>query len=586
VALGAFYALFFLLLFSPFARAGRLPGNCDTWYAVAFTNMYLNEARELLGLGSYGSFLHPAPAPFSYGETSVGLAVVPMLLRLTGASDTLSYYVFISLVYAATAFATWLLATLYVEDRLVAALAGLALAASNFLLATIDSPHTVFWGIAFLSLYFYKRFLMRRRWSDLRAAALLAGVQVYFSAYLFLLLGIAVAVVTLADLGRLLREPVRPRALVAPALVVCLLVGPFLWFYATRMTGYFSWRSQAVLFAEFNSLDPQDLLNAMPGNLLYPAGHRFDQRDAVVLQRRLAKSDPSFQTEEFALMVGASPKPEEESYWVTSRRRAFIGVTPYLLAVLCVAAPFTGRRELLALFATGLVIAIGPGFMAGGQFVPTPLLWLYEHFPGFHLFRIPSRAFVLALLAVSVGAAKGLEILFGRLSLPPWGRHAALAAAALLVVVENVPVPMRSFAGESLATPPPAYLRFFVDRPRAVILNLPSGIGYGLAGSADDLYVFNRELVYMNWQTYHGDTIVNGVSGYIPLSRIAVQKLIEALPADEAIAALARLGVDYIVFNRNLVLPGEPNLVPGLRRSRRLVPLLDAHTTAVFGVRR
>ena len=45
----AVYAAYFLLLFSQFPRAGRLPGNCDSWYAIAFTNLYLNEAKALLG---------------------------------------------------------------------------------------------------------------------------------------------------------------------------------------------------------------------------------------------------------------------------------------------------------------------------------------------------------------------------------------------------------------------------------------------------------------------------------------------------------------------------------------------------------
>src|SRR5260370_282516 len=40
VAVGAAYAAYFLALFAQFPRAGRLPGNCDTWYAIAFTDRY------------------------------------------------------------------------------------------------------------------------------------------------------------------------------------------------------------------------------------------------------------------------------------------------------------------------------------------------------------------------------------------------------------------------------------------------------------------------------------------------------------------------------------------------------------------
>jgi hypothetical protein len=580
------FLAFFLLLFAQFPAAGRLPGNCDTWYAVAFTNIYINEIKEALGLGQFGSFLYPAESPFSYGETSVLLATVPMLLRLLGLSDVATYYVFISLVYAATGFAAYRVASLYVEDRGVSTLAGLAFSSSNFLLSTIDSPHTAFWGVAFLAFYFFKRYSRHGRTADLWWAGVLAGAQVYVSAYVFLLLALAVGAVALNDWKRLLGRPGGPRQILLAVLGVAVGIAPFAWFYATKLEGYFSWRGQAVLFAEFNSLDPGDLLRPMPGNLLYPAGHRFNQRDAVELQKHLGKSDPAFRTEEFALLVGHGPRPDEESLWVSSRRSAFVGVVPYVLALLCVGASFEGKRDLIALFAAGLLVALGPGFTLGSDFVPLPLYWVYEKVPGFHMFRIPGRAFALSVLALEIAAAMGLDALLRRLGLLSGAkRNAAIAAGMLLVLLENVPFPMRAFAGERLARPPEDYLQFLSGRRQTVLLNLPSGIGYGLAGSAQDLYAFNRELIYMNWQTYHRQDIVNGVNGYIPHSRIQVQRLIATLPSESAIAGLRELGVRFIAFNKGMLLPGEPSLIPALRRSRMLIPVLESESTAVFGVR-
>ncbi len=583
---GAAFTFFFLLLFSQFPLAGRLPGNCDTWYAIAFTNIYLNEIREALGLGQYGSFLYPAENPLSYGETSVALAAVPMLLRLMGLDDVTAYYLFIALVYASTAFAAYLVATLYLSDRSPAALAGLAFSSSNFLLSTIDSPHTAFWAVAFLSFYLFKRYLLSGRARDLRGAGLLAGAQVYFSAYVFLLLAAALAVVALVNAKTLLGRPRGRRTLALTAALVLGLIAPFSWFYTSKLTGYFSWRAQAVLFAEFNSLEPQDLLNAMPGNLIYPEGHRFNQRDAVALQGRLRRSGPSFQTEEFALLVGASPRADEESLWVSSRRRAFIGLLPYLLALVALRRGFAGWRELAALFAAGLVLALGPGFTLGDRFLPLPLYWMYEHAPGFHMFRIPGRAFTLSVLAVAVAAAKGLETLLVRVAPSGgWRRWAAVVGVLALLVLENVPFPMRSFEGARFARPPEDYLGFLSARRQAVVLNLPSGIGYGLAGSADDLYAFNRELIYMNWQTYHRQSIVNGVNGYIPLSRIELQKLIMALPGDAAISDLGKLGVQFLLVNKKMHLPGELPLARLLRESEKLVSIRESETTAVFAVR-
>ena len=586
LAVAAVHAAYFLTLFAQFPHAGRLPGNCDTWYAIAFTNLYLDKARSLLGLGGHGSFLYPASNPFAYGETSVGLALVPMLLRSVGLGEIASYYLFISLVYASTAFATALFVSLYVRRRAVAAVAGLALASSNFMLSTIDSPHTAFFGIAFLALYLFKRYLVSGRHRDLRAAALLAAGQAYVSSYVFLLLAIATAVVALANVGELRRRRGEVRRLASAAAVSAALAAPFFLFYAFGLRDSFNWRSQAVLFAEFNSIDPQDLLNAMPGNLLYPAGHRFDHRDAMALQRRLWRKEPEFMTEDFTQMVGVSPRADEESLWVSSRRRAFVGLAPYLLALVGLWRPFPGRRELLLLFVVGLVVALGPLITVRGVAVPMPLYAFYELVPGFHVFRIPGRAFALALLALVACAARGLDRILERYGAAGWRYAAVVALAAAVVVVENVPFPMRSFAAAAYVSPPPAYRRFFSAQPGAVVLNLPSGIGYGLAGSADDLYVFNRELIYMNWQTYTGESIVNGVNGYIPRSRIAVQKLIARLPSEEAIAGLARMGVGFIAFNKGLLLPGEAALLPGLQRAPSLERVLDSETTVIFRVRR
>jgi hypothetical protein len=244
VAVGAAYAAYFLALFAQFPRAGRLPGNCDTWYAIAFTNLYLNKAKALLGLGHYGRFLYPAPNPFAYGETSIGLALLPMLLRGLGLGEIASYYVFLSLVYAATAFAVYLFTTLYVRSRLAAALAGLVFSSSNFLLSTIDSPHTAFFGIAFLALFRFKRYLVLGRGRDLWWSALLAGAQAYFSSYVFLLLAVATAVLGLADLGEIRKRPAEVRRLVLAAALVAALAAPFFLFYVFGLRDSFNWRPQ------------------------------------------------------------------------------------------------------------------------------------------------------------------------------------------------------------------------------------------------------------------------------------------------------------------------------------------------------
>ncbi len=580
------FAAYFLVLFAPLPIAGTIPGNIDTWYAIAFTNVYLNEVREALGWGAFGSFLHPAEHPLSYGETAFGLAALPMALRALGISDVLTYYLFLSVAYATTAFAVYLLATLYVRHRALAAVAGLTFSSTTFLLSTIDSPHTAFFGVAFASLYFFKRYVLDFRGRDLWWSALLAGLQTYFSAYLFLLLAIALIVVGLANVRRLVGNAGIAR-LAAYAALVGVLVAPFYISYLLRLDDYVDLQFQAVLFAEFNSLDIQDLWNPMPGNLVYPEGDRFDAADAVALRSLIDEGGAGLDPETAYLFYGAMTGDEDELLWVSSRRRAFVGTAVALLAVYGVLLPFAGRGELAALFLTGLVLALGPANIVDGQVVRMPAYALYEYVPGFHMFRIPGRAFALALLAIAIFAAHGAGALAERFATDERrGARVAALLLGLLLVIENVPVPMRSFEAAALVRPPPDYASFFADKDDTVVLNLPSGIGYGLGGSANDLNVFNRELIYINWQTYHGQNIVNGVNGYIPHARMRWQRSISRLPSRAAVDEIVAGGIDFVVFNRELVLPGEAHLLDALRGHPDVLALVhESDTTAVFEVK-
>jgi hypothetical protein len=271
--------------------------------------------------------------------------------------------------------------------------------------------------------------------------------------------------------------------------------------------------------------------------------------------------------------------------WVASRKRAFIGLAPLVLAAVGAWRGAGRRRELLALLAVSAVVALGPVNLVGDRAIPMPLYLPYEHVPLFHMFRIPGRAYALGILAIGVLASRGLERLVERLA--PGSRHAlaaATAAACLVVLAENVPLPLRSFEAARWIDPPAEVAGFFSSHRDAVVLDLPSGIGYGLAGSANDLNVFNRELIYMNWQTRHGATIVNGVNGYVPDERIAVQKLIARLPEREALEGLSRIGVTHMVFHGDLVLPGEEGVLPALRRSPRLEIVVDSGVTTIFRI--
>ena len=96
------------------------------------------------------------------------------------------------------------------------------------------------------------------------------------------------------------------------------------------------------------------------------------------------------------------------------------------------------------------------------------------------------------------------------------------------------------------------------------------------------LYHYNREAIYMNWQTQHHQNIIGGVNGYYPVSRLIYDRWLEDLPDDHAIEWLRQQGVDFIVYHRNMLLPGETDIVPQLAQSPLLREVFSGKQITVF----
>ena len=164
--------------------------------------------------------------------------------------------------------------------------------------------------------------------------------------------------------------------------------------------------------------------------------------------------------------------------------------------------------ELCAVGALGLLLALGPVVSLGGEMLRTPLFPFYEAFSWVRMFRVPVRAFALTVAALAIGAGAGWLWLRARIAGGEGFGFRALAlwiAALLWIAVENVPFPLPAFAAAPYAAPPASYTTFLdglEETEQPVLLELPSAIGYGGA-LVGDLFHQNRELIYMNWQTYH-----------------------------------------------------------------------------------
>ena len=585
---GAVCALSFGLLFLPLPLRGELPGNCDTWLnGIALPNLMLNRARAAWTGEDVGTPLYPEVNVLAYGESAVGTSMLFGLFKLATGEDVSAYYFFIVLLLTLNAVGVLLLARWYVSDRMVALFAGAAFSASNYTLGNIDSPHTSFFLLAFACLDQWKRYLETKSRSALAFAVLLGGAQAYFSAYVFFFQSLAVCGILLHHrLSRRFPERLERGRILLAGLGYAALASPFFAFYLTAARGAnFSNPWEPTFLAEVHSLEPSDLLRTLENNRLYPfdrmilAGEVAYRTQAMIRAGILDLEDLT--NEDAATVLGKLSTAEDPKYFVYTRRCAFLGFVLYALAGVGVRRGHT-HPELLALYAGALVISFGPMIWVGDVMLPNVTLPFYRWGLA-SVLRIPSRAFAFSLLAVVLLASIGLErIGSSRWIDRRWKRYLLLGLVTAAVVAENVPIPIKSFAGRSLATPEPLVREFFAGKRGAVLLDLPTRPGGALFRDGSDLFEWNREILYMNRQTYHLQNVVNGVHGYFPRSRLLVQRLVDALPAKEAVDGLREIGVEFIVYHRTLELPWEAGLYRKLAGSPHLVSVGSSPEVTIF----
>jgi hypothetical protein len=205
----------------------------------------------------------------------------------------------------------------------------------------------------------------------------------------------------------------------------------------------------------------------------------------------------------------------------------FPGIVAVVLGAIGILAP--GGRARFAYLAGG-ILAFDITRGAGGILFP----WLFEHVTVFRALRVPARMAMLVNLSLSVLSALGASWLLARLKAPGW-RFATATGLVALAVVEFASDPVPA------AVPPPARVdRWLARQPPAVIVQLPLPSRRNGPRSWDWLFMYQG---IAHWQR-----MLNGLSGYVPASYVAMLSDMEEFPDDRSIEMLRQRGVDYVVL--------------------------------------
>jgi hypothetical protein len=235
----------------------------------------------------------------------------------------------------------------------------------------------------------------------------------------------------------------------------------------------------------------------------------------------------------------------------------YVGVIPLVLAVLAFArrpdhlTPRVrwARAGALGLTAACYLMTLGPTTRLGGYDVPLPYAAAARFVPGFSAMRVPGR-FGLALMAgVAALAALGLASVLpmGRAGN---GRRSWLGPLALVLFMAGTAYEydllVRRLAvrpvsvGEAL---PPVY-RALASAAPGPVLEIP------MARPRTDLRAMGRESEYMLYSTFHWHPLLNGYSGYRPLTFAPVLALVADLPGVRATELLTRTtGLRYVIVH-------------------------------------
>jgi hypothetical protein len=493
------------------------------------------------------SIFYPNRYTLAYSDNEFMSSLIALpVLAITG-NGVLGFNFVIIMSFILSAFGAYLLVWHLAHDRYGAFAAGLVFGFSTWRLAHISHMQLLSAEFLPLALLCLHLFTERKKplWAFLFAVSSIAVFWTVWSYGFYLALAVLIFLVVLAVMQReRLIAVVRRRAplderravyrwaglLVASFVLTGLVLLPFTVPYlkAAKLNPNFQ---RDISEVSLYSADVSDFLVAPPQSLTWGRA--------------------------------TSPlRPDPYKRGNESERSLFPGLAAVLLSLaglVYLAGRGRDRRErfalvfYLALLVVGAVMCLGVTlyFFGHGVNLPMPYKFLYKFFPGFKAIRTPSRIFVLCLLSMAVLSGFGVKWIHVKLD----RRLGKVAVAAVMVtllalmVVDVLPtgIKMRPVQTKDEF---PAVFRWMAKRPGdspTVVLPLtpydprsPSGM--------NDLVFAAMEPQRDYYNTANWKKMLNGYSGYVPVTYREAVKAESDFPSPGAIDFLRREGVRYVIL--------------------------------------
>ena len=355
---------------------------------------------------------------------------------------------------------------------------------ANYMLSGLDQQNVLSIYPALLCLFFTLKYYHNGRSTHIILAAIFASLQLYCSGYHFFFLFIVCGVIALFHFRDILGWRHKKAPWVAMLVVISLAIPYALVYLFGNLTVLAANPIDADKLTSL-SLKWSDLFVTHPYNVLY--GNHTD----VSLMHYIHSASPGFLLPLFGFL-GLRLLPRKY-FWL-----------------------------LIAMIATGFLLATGPIWHLGGVRVQSPL-YLFLNFLGIDNFlRTPVRAYIIVLCTLIWPAS-----LFASSCIGKW--KLIWIPLLLIWVLENVPFKLQYYDSTPYLHAPEDILSATKQLPEGAVLLLQPTSMYSDAGLPVGIGEVNREYIYMYWQTQFKRSMVNGMNGYMPYSNIELRQKLDTV---------------------------------------------------------
>lgn len=506
-----------LVLLNVWYPEGQLPGPYDSWFNLSLCREWINT------FSSYWQGIQPTYVFWpneglaAYSEPSPLLMPFYFIGTCCFSDSFDAYLCFIAILWSLNVIGAVIFARGILKTWPSAILCGIFFGWSNYFFAQIEHPNAFFWGFCFPALLCLDSAFRKERMKYWLAFALLATFQAYASTTVLTYLFVLSVILALISWPYWFFNRNQWFKVFLTFSIILVLIYPLINIYL--FSGFLKVAYNPAVNAAASvtsNLHFEDFFHAAPGHLWLPSHPEF----TFSLLARIRSAYPGI-----ILLIGG--------FWFLFRE-------------------YSHHKKLakwvLLLGISGFVLSAGAEFNIGEIHISMPMKMFYDYAGDSTFLRTPIRAYFLLIMAFSLASAH-LFVSGNRLLSP---------LIVILFLLESVPWAARGVATRDFA---PEQIQIKAIRDAAEgdqVLHLPSSILSGTPGKEVYPDWMSREYIYDYWQTVHKLNSINGFTGFLPHSRINVDRLLDEGKFD---SILINYSVGAVIWHKPFVLKEEQELL-------------------------